>query len=96
MIAHPEQVEHWNGLLTVEELAVLSDGSPWIRNACEEILAGRKVTYIFNQFHALEYAAAVQALTQDKGEHKTYRPASGKVFLNGLMVGKEDWSLGVS
>ena len=51
-----------NGVFEAKELAVLSDGAAWIRNVCEEILPGRRVTYILDQFHALEYAAAaVQA-----------------------------------
>ena len=52
-------------------MAVLSDGAPWIRTACEEILAGRKVIFILDLFHALTYAtAAAQALTPDKGKQK--------------------------
>ena len=43
---------------------VLSDGALWIRKACEEILAGRKVIFILDLFHALQYAdAAVKAVT---------------------------------
>ena len=37
---------------------MLSDGAPWIRTACEEILAGRKVIFILDLFHALTSAAA--------------------------------------
>ena len=51
----------------------MSDGAPWIRISCKEILAGRKVIFIFDLFHALTYAAAAaQALTPDKGERKLW------------------------
>ena len=49
---------------------MLSDGAAWIRNVCEEIFPGRKVNCVLDQFHALEYAAAVQALAPDKGERQ--------------------------
>ena len=56
--ARLERVALRNGILAAKELAVLSGGAAWIRNFCEEIFAGRKVTCVFNQCHALEYAAA--------------------------------------
>ena len=60
-----------NGLFEAKEVAVLSDGAPWIRTTCEEILAGRKVIFILDLFHALTCAAAaVQTLTPDKGKRK--------------------------
>ena len=50
---------------------MLSGGAAWIRNVCEEIFAGRKVTCVLNQFHALEYAAAAaRTLAPDKNERK--------------------------
>ena len=60
-----------NGVFEAKELAVLSDGAAWIRNVCEEILPGRRVTYVLDQFHALDCAAAaVQALAPDEGGRK--------------------------
>ncbi len=42
---------------------VVSDGAEWIRSACGEIFGGRKVTFVLDMFHALEYAAdAVRAI----------------------------------
>ena len=53
-----------------------------VRKATEEIFAGRKVTFILDQCHALEYAAAaVRALTQDK-EGRTVWMARIKQQLN--------------
>ena len=64
-----EQFGYRNALFKAEELVVLSDGAPWIRTACEEILAGPDMTFILDLFHALEKAAdAVQDLTADEGE----------------------------
>ena len=40
--ARLEQFLHRNGVLAAEEVAVLSDGAPWIRTVCEEILPGRE------------------------------------------------------
>ena len=42
-----------NGLFKAKELVVLSDGAPWIRAVCEEILSGRKVTFVLDLYHAL-------------------------------------------
>ena len=51
------------GLHDAGELVVVSDGAEWIRNACEEIFGCRKVTFVLDMFHALEYAAdAVRAI----------------------------------
>ena len=52
------QFTHRNGVLAAEEVAVLSDGAPRIRTVCEEILPGRKTTFILDLCHALEYASA--------------------------------------
>ena len=50
----------------VEELVVISDGAEWIRNTCEELFGGRKVTFVLDMFHALEYASdAVKAMFSD-------------------------------
>ena len=69
--SHLERFGLWNGVFKAKELVVLSDGAAWIRNVCEEILPGRRVTYVLDPFHALEYAAAaVQALAPDKGERE--------------------------
>ena len=38
---HPRQVALRNGVFEAGEVVVLSDGAPWIRTTCEEILAGR-------------------------------------------------------
>ena len=69
--ARLEQFGHRNALFEAEELVVLSDGAPWIRTVCEEILAGREMTFILDLFHALEQAAAaVQAAAPDERERK--------------------------
>ena len=68
-----EQFLHRNGVLAAEEVAVLSDGAPWIRTVCEEILPGRKTTFILDLCHALEYAAAaVQAAEPDEGRREAW------------------------
>ena len=65
------QFSHRNGVLAAEEVVVLSDGAPRIRTVCEEILPGRKTTFILDLCHALEYAAAaVRAAAPDEGERK--------------------------
>ena len=71
--ARLEQFLHRNGVFAAEEVAVLSDGAPWIRTVCEEILPGRKTTFILDLYHALEYASdAVQAVTPDKGKQAAW------------------------
>ena len=71
--ARLEQFLHRNGVLAAEEVAVLSDGAPWIRTVCEEILPGRKTTFILDLCHALEYAAAaVQAAEPDEGRREAW------------------------
>ena len=71
--ARLEQFLHRNGVLAAEEVVVLSDGAPWIRTVCEEILPGRKTTFILDLCHALEYASdAVQAVTPDKGKQEAW------------------------
>ena len=73
-----EQFGPRTGVFEVEELAVLSDGVLWIWTVCEEILPRRNVTFIFDLFHALEYAAAMQALCRARangsrrGRHSYY------------------------
>ena len=57
------------GLHGVEDLVVISDGAEWIRNTCEELFGGGKVTFVLDMFHALEYAGdAVKAIFPDKAE----------------------------
>jgi hypothetical protein len=57
------------GLHDAGELVVISDGAEWIRGACDEIFGGRKVTFVLDVFHALEYASdAVKAIFPDKAE----------------------------
>ena len=68
--ARLRQVARRTGLLKAKVVAMLSDGAPWIRISCEEILAGRKVIFILDVFHALTCVAAAQALTPDKSERK--------------------------
>ena len=71
--ARLEQFSHRNGVFAAEEVAVLSDGAPWIRTVCAEILPGRKTTFILDLYHALEYAAAaVQDAAPDEGERKAW------------------------
>lgn len=68
-----------NGLFTVKEPAVLSDGAACILNVCEEILPERRAVFILDQCHALEYAAtAVRVLAPDEGK----RTAWIKMLLN--------------
>ena len=51
------------GLHDARELVVISDGAEWIRNTCDELFGGRKVTCVLDIFHALEHASdAVKAL----------------------------------
>ena len=62
-----------NGLFKAKELVVLSDGAPWIRAVCEEILPGRKVTFVLDLYHTLEHAfAAVKAAAPDEGEQEAW------------------------
>ena len=71
--ARLEQFLHRNGVFAAEEVAVLSDGAAWIRTVCEEILPGRKTTFVLDLYHALEYAsAAVQAAAPDEDERKAW------------------------
>ena len=71
--ARLEQFAHRNGVLAAEEVAVPSDGAPRIRTVCEEILPGRKTTFILDLCRALEYAsAAVQAAAPDKGKQEAW------------------------
>ena len=71
--ARLEQFVHRNGVFAAEEVVVLSDGAPWIRTVCEEILPGRKTTFVLDLCHAFEYASdAVQAAAPDKGKRKAW------------------------
>ena len=71
--ARLEQFAHRNGVFAAEEVVVLSDGAPRIRTVCEEILPGRKTTFILDLCRALEYAsAAVQAAAPDKGRREAW------------------------
>ena len=57
------------GLHGAEDLVIISDGAEWIRNTCEELFGGGKVTFVLDIFHALEYAGdAVKAIFPDKAE----------------------------
>ena len=57
------------GLHDAGELVVISDGAEWIPNTCEEIFGGGKVTFVLDEFHCLEYAAAaVKAILPDREE----------------------------
>ena len=48
---------------------MISDGAEWIRNTCDEVLGGGKVTFVLDQFHALEYASdAVKAILPEGTE----------------------------
>ena len=47
--------------------------APRIRNVCEEILPGRKTTFILDLCHALKYASdAVKAAAPDEGKRKVW------------------------
>ena len=62
---------HRMGLRDAGEIVVLSDGAPWIRNVCGELLAGQRVTFVLDLWHALDYAgAALRALVPDGTERK--------------------------
>ena len=66
-----EQFGLREGLFKAGELVVLSDGAAWIRNVCEEVFAGLKTTFILDQFHALDCAAAaVRAIAPDRSKRK--------------------------
>ncbi len=57
------------GLHDAGEVIVISDGAEWIRNTCDEVLGGGKVTFVLDQFHALEYASdAVKAILPEGPE----------------------------
>ena len=59
------------GLREAGEVVVISDAASWIRNVCAELLAGQKVTFILDLWHAIEYAsAALRALCPDTAERK--------------------------
>ena len=59
------------GLRGAGEVVVISDAASWIRNVCGELLAGQKVTFILDFWHAVEYAAAaLRALCPDGAERK--------------------------
>ena len=74
------------GLFEAEELVVLSDGAAWIRNVCEEVFAGTGTTFILDQFHALDCAAAaVRALAPGRAGRKA-RMERIKAQLNGGRV----------
>ena len=50
---------------------MLSDGAPWIRNLCQELLSGQRVTFVLDPWHALDCAgAALRALVPDATERK--------------------------
>ena len=61
---------HWVRRIRVSDL--FDAAHRWLPSTCGEILSGRNGTLILDLFHhALEYAAAaVQAVTLDKGERK--------------------------
>ena len=59
------------------------DGAQWIRNVCEEGVAGWNLTFILDLFHALEDAVvAVQALNpgqrRTEGMHELDQGAVGR------------------
>ncbi len=59
------------GLREAAEVVTVSDAASWIRSVCGELLPGRKVTFILDLWHALEYAgAALRALVPDTAERK--------------------------
>ena len=60
-------------MFAAKELAVLSDGAPWIRNACEEAFPEQETTFILDLFHALHCAdAAVKASAPDKSKQEDW------------------------
>ena len=60
-------------MFAAKELAVLSDGAPWIRKTCEETFPGRKVIFTLDQCHGLQYAdAAVKTLTPYESKRKDW------------------------
>ena len=84
--ARLERFGHREGLFEAGELVVLSDGAAWIRNVCEEVFAGTGTTFILDQFHALDCAAAaVRALAPDRAGRKA-RMERIKAQLNGGRV----------
>ena len=86
--ARLEQFVHRNGVFAAEEVVVLSDGAPWIRTVCEEILPGRKTTFVLDLYHACEYASdAVQAAAPDKASGRRGWRGSGSSWMPGGSTG---------
>ena len=59
------------GLHDARELVIISDGAEWIRNTCDEIFGGGKVTFLLDMWHALEYGSdAVKAILPEGAERE--------------------------
>ena len=54
------------GAHDAREIVIVSDASAWIENTADKVFGGGKVTWILDQFHALEYLHdAVRAIETD-------------------------------
>ena len=69
--ARLERLVHRAGLREAGEIVVLSDGAPWIRNVCRELLSGQRVTFVLDLWHALDHAGAtLRAIVPDAAERR--------------------------
>ena len=82
--ARLEQFGCRNGVFETEEVAVLSDGAPWIRSACEGILSVRNTTFVLDLYRALEYASATALRPSRSGLHPLLRGQHGADALRPL------------
>ena len=74
-------------MFAARELVVLSDGANWIRTSCEKAFPGQKVTFVLDQFHVLDRAAAaVKAAAPSESERKDWM----KTIKNQLDAGRVD------
>ena len=61
------------GLHEAKEVAIISDGAEWIRNACEKELGRERLTLVLDLYHALEYLSAAVKAALPEGEERQQR-----------------------
>ena len=76
------------GLHDAAEPVVVSDGAEWIRSTCDEIFGGRKVTFVLDMFHALEYAADAVRSIHPAGAERDRRFAEVRADTGAGRAGK--------
>ncbi len=86
--ARLEREARRRGLHDADELVVVSDGAEWIRNACEEIFGGRKVTFVLDMFHCLEQSAAAVGAIHPAGEERDRRFGEVRADIEAGRAGK--------